>query len=215
MKIKQLMLLLTLPIFAEAQNTNINGVVTYFFNDNLGDKPDIGAKVYVVDSLTNTVFKNNTIDSFIYVKTYRRIYQTYLRIFSDYTGIAKGYEGKKKHKEEYQTYKTKTDDAKKNVDEYFNKLLVYGIDTDEKFEALDKRAAQSIVSLNENNSLVRTVDGNGNYSISVKPGTYFILIISKGRTGMSISEVMGQIYSKKVLVREGETKNVSNNFTLY
>jgi len=214
MKQKCLLLFLLLPLFGVSQTSNLSGVVTYFFNKNFGNKPDLGAKVYVIDSSTNFVFNPKTVDSFVYAKTYRGLYSTYMRIFSNYDEIAKKYEGKKKNKAEYDQYKAKADEAKKDADNYYSIILNYGVETDAKFESLDKRTAESIVQVNENNSLLKTVDGNGNYAFNIKPGTYYVFIVSKNRNSLSISEVMGKIYCKKVIIKENTTTDVSNNFDL-
>ena len=50
---KLLLCLLLAPFFSLAQqkpSATIKGVVTYFFNTSQGDKPDIGAKVFIVDT---------------------------------------------------------------------------------------------------------------------------------------------------------------------
>lgn len=44
---KFLFILLLLSTFSFSQNVELKGVVTYFFNQNLGYKPDVGAKMYI------------------------------------------------------------------------------------------------------------------------------------------------------------------------
>lgn len=51
MKITVLLAALLITSTAFAQKGKIHGVVTYFFNDFQGDKPDLGAHVFAVDSV--------------------------------------------------------------------------------------------------------------------------------------------------------------------
>lgn len=50
MKIILLLAFASLSVTCFAQKAKIHGVITYFFNDFQGDKPDLGAHVYAVDS---------------------------------------------------------------------------------------------------------------------------------------------------------------------
>jgi hypothetical protein len=214
MKLIYILLFALFPIISNSQTANISGVVTYFFNSNIGDKPDVGAKVFIIDSLTNPEFQYSVIDSFIHANAYRKLYFDYLEMYNNYNNMAKTYEGKTKYKAQYDDYKAKSDDAKKNADNYFAKMLDYKIETAEKFTVLDKRATTAIIKIDEDKTLQKTVDGIGNYSVNVKPGTYYILIVSKSRTGKSITEVSGQIFLKKTIFKENESKTVSKNFIL-
>jgi hypothetical protein len=52
------------------QNGKISGVITYFFNDNLGYKPDVGAEVLVISSAKISNFNYSIIDSFLNPEMY-------------------------------------------------------------------------------------------------------------------------------------------------
>jgi len=201
-----------ISVCAFSQTTSISGVVTYFFNDYQGNKPDLGAKVYIIDSLTNPAFDFSVVDTFIKARTYRSIYMTYLEIFSGWDALQKQCEGKKEYQSKYEKAKAEVEKSKKDVDHYYAEIVKYGVETDEKFTALDKRVFSLLMKINEDNSILRTVDGGGNYSVNVKPGTYYIYIVSKNRTNLSMCEISGKIYCKRVIIKENQTKDISYNF---
>jgi hypothetical protein len=71
------------------------------------------------------------------------------------------------------------------------------------------------VAIHKDNVISRTISANGDYSIKVEPGTYYIFINSKNRKGLTISESMGQIYCKKIVIEENEIRDISHNFEVY
>lgn len=58
---------------AFSQNATLKGVIMYFFNDNFGDKPDIGSEVYLIRG-----------DSKPYNKLQECISKDYLKIVDEY-----------------------------------------------------------------------------------------------------------------------------------
>ena len=58
---KKLGLVLGLALVSLVMNaqSEISGTVTYYFNDNYGDKPDVGAKVFLVDSISFNNIEGN------------------------------------------------------------------------------------------------------------------------------------------------------------
>ena len=61
----------------QKQEGKITGVVTYFFNDNYGDKPDVGAKILIINSSEVPNFHLSTVDSFRDASTYKALYNSY------------------------------------------------------------------------------------------------------------------------------------------
>lgn len=159
---RYLLLILTITtINSFAQKGKIKGVVTYYFNQYQGDKSDIGAAVYIVDSAKC------------------RSFDTEIPFQYELASIKN----------------PKGDDA--------------------AFKSIDGMNAlnnQQIINSEYVNTT--TVDGSGNYSIDLPKGTYYILIQSKGRPGLSTSEVLGCIYYIKVRLNADQTKEVSHNFPL-
>jgi hypothetical protein len=205
-----------IPTIGFSQNAFINGVVTYYFNEYQGNKPDLGANVYVINKLENTDFQYKLIDSFITAKTYKIIYDNRLTAYSNYNEMLNQIKGKKKLKDTYEEYQKYAAKAKQDVDDAYSKLRELGIETSAKFDTLDSRAASALIQAQHiGNPLKTVVDGIGNYSFKLKPGDFYILIVSNGRRGQNITEVMGKIYVSQVNLKENETKNVSYNFDLY
>jgi hypothetical protein len=211
---KILLLLMILPLLSQAQS-KVSGVVTYFFNKYQGDKADIGSKVYLITNNEISKHDINAIDSFQIGKTYRKLYSDYILMKAEYLPLVKQYEGKKRYKEKYDEYKAHYDDLDKSVIKYYNECLKYGVETDEKFKILDERVFRTLYMLTESAVSKTTVDGVGNYSILAAPGVYYILIVSKNRTGTSISDVMGKFYLKRFEIKTNENVDMSCRFDLY
>lgn len=163
----------------------ISGVITYYFNKNYGDKPDVGAKIYIADSLKVTDFNIEVVDSFHYASFYKSRYSTYKAL------------GKV------------PDDIAKQVEKY-------SLDDKLAYDSLDKRAAISLFKIEYAKDVVKTVvDGNGNYSVKLKPSTYYVYVTSNNRTGLSITEGSGKVKCEKVIVKNGVDANMSCNFSIY
>lgn len=142
-----------------AQKGKIKGVITYFFNDYQGSKPDLGAEVYVVDSS-----KCSKYDSEI-------SFQFELASIKD--------------------------------------------DKSDEFKALDTKNALNNKEITGNEDANKaTVDAAGNYAFDLPPATYYVLVKSKGRTGLSVTEIMGKVYIIKIRLKPDQIKDISYNFPL-
>lgn len=168
---------------------SITGVVTYYYNSTYGDKPDIGAEILIIDVNDAKDFKYLTVDSFTYSSTYKALYDSYAK------------EGKPKI----------PDNISKEVKRY-------GVNTNEGFDALDKRAKNELDKIQFKNIIYctkLTVDGNGNFSANVPAGSYYVYIKSNNRKRNSLTEVMGKVSCQKITVRSDETSNVNVKFDIY
>jgi len=202
-----------IPSFS--QNSKIEGVVTYFFNKYQGDKPDIGAKVYLVDSIQNPDFDFNLYKKFLKAKSNRSMFISYSNLYSSYQELAAKYEGKKRYVNEYNDYIKKRDEDKEEAEKYYKEIINDGVETDEKFGTFDNLTFSSYYpAIHKDNIIVKTIGANGDYSIPVNHGTYYVFIVSGNRTGLTRSEILGKIYCSKVVVKENEIKDVSHNFEL-
>lgn len=211
---KYFLILIVLPFVSFAQS-KISGVVTYYFNEYQGDKADIGSKVYILSGTIISKEQIASVDSFQTGKFYRNLYSKYTVMKANYFPLVKQYEGKKRFKEKYEENKLYYNNLDKSATEYYNECIKYGVETDEKFKALDERVFKILRLLPESAIAKTTVDGVGNYSISIVPGVYYILIVSKNRTGSTISDVMGKFYLKQVEVKSNEQVDKSYLFDLY
>ena len=166
-----------LPSVTPNMKGNIKGVVTYYFNQNYGDKPDVGAKIYVrkTDSISK---KNSVINKFQRVKVCRYLLQM----------------------------KTNIEDCKKT-------LANLGVETDADFDKLNSTILSEFLGMDFNKNIKKiTADGNGNYSLSLDPGLYEIIFVSKGRNDLSVAEIEGKISNEFINLKPGDELTVDKRF---
>lgn len=204
-------LLFIISILGYSQTT-VSGVVTYYFNQSQGNKADIGASVILIDSLKVKNFDYKLYENYNYGKFYQNMYFQSQERYDKYLMAFKKTEGKKKYAEDNETFKKGMEDAQKDMDRDMKQVILYQSETPEKFAKLSTDLYMQLLKLNDDLPK-KTVDGNGNYSINVKPGTYYVYIKSKNRTNnLSVLENDGKIYIKKIKLSENENKDVSKNF---
>lgn len=200
--------------YGYSQN-KIKGVVTYYFNEYQGNKPDIGALVSVVDSTKIKNFDFDLWTNYNFGKGYRKIYSDYSKIYNNYEYLYNSTLGKKKKLVDNERYKLAMEDAKKSMEENLVILEKYNSETDDKFKNIDKMLFPTLFQfVNGKEPFIQsTVDGVGNYSISVKPGVYYVYIKSKNRTGLTITDASGITYIQKIKIKDID-KDVSHNFEI-
>lgn len=212
---KQILILLLFPFYSFAQEAELSGVVTYFFNDYQGNKPDIGAKVYIIDSSANPNFDFQSLYNFRYGTFYRNLYFRYLEIAKVHEKTITDYGKKKLYKEIVENSRIKAEEAKSMAQSHYRQMEKYGVETNEKYDSLDKRCSFIIYKIDKNNSQLKTVNGVGSYSLKIQPRVYYILLISENRKSLNMTESTGKIYCEKIRIKENESKDVSFNFELY
>lgn len=212
---KWIFILFFIPFISKAQTANINGVITYYFNEYQGDKPDIGSKVYIAkaDDSKSLLFYNS-VDSFFVIHALTYLQKDKEVQWQKELKMVNKYKGKKKHQEEYEKYQKMADESKRDLDNYTKKLLTYRVES-ATMMGMSIAASMKLTQFKEAAYKTTTVDGVGNYSFKVEPGKYLLIIISNGRTSLSsFLESSGKIFMKKVEVKENDTENISYNFTL-
>lgn len=212
---KKVFILLLFPFYAFSQEAELSGVVTYFFNHSQGNKPDIGAKVYLIDSSLNPTFDFQSFNNFMYGRFYRNIYFSYLENESTYKKIINENKNKKGYKEFNEEGKIKAEKARKMADEQYVQMTYYGVETQEKFDSLDKKCLYTIYKIDQNNPQLKVVNSTGSFSFKLKSGTYYILVISGNRKNINMTESTGKIYCEKIVIKENTNKDFSYNFELY
>ena len=194
--------------------TTVSGVVTYYFNQYQGNKADIGASVILIDSSTVKNFDYKLYENYNYGKFYQNMYFKAQERYEKYSVAFKKTEGKKKYTEDNETFKKGMEDAQKDMDNHMKQIILYESETPEKFAKISTDLYMQLLKLDDNLPK-KTVDGNGNYMINTKPGTYYVFIKSKNRTNsLSVLENDGKIYIKKIKIVENDNKDVSKNFEL-
>lgn len=211
MKKITLLLLFLISCTASAQS-KIDGVITYYFNSNLGDKPDTGAKVILIDSLK---INNNLEELFITYQKASRIQKElsdseFLK--GEFQDQLNKTDGKKRYKDQNERFKNKIADYEKKIVDSKKELSALNVNSQEEYEVLCSNLRELTRDV-ENEFPTKTVDGVGRYAFeNVKNGTYYILIRSKNRNYTSSVEILGQLFLKKVIINENESIDVSNNF---
>lgn len=187
MKIFALVIFLPLTIFGQdAKKCSIKGVITYYFNEYQGDKPDVGAQIWVIDSLQIPAFKIGLSDTFYQGNFYRNI------------------------KSYYETTGKKTPQF---IEEQLN---IWRASSDSEFDTIDKRNFSQLLAIEVNKkTIISTVDGAGNYSIKASPGTYYVYIKSNGRQGNTVTEITGKCYIKRIKIEEGDEASIDHKFDIH
>lgn len=162
----------------------LKGIVTYFFNNNLGSKPDIGADVYI-----NRL--DNGGDDFLYKHEYDTI-----------------------NTQENSEYGRAVDKCMTGGLYTFQYKYFIQNDPKYHSEELDNNASENLSKIKHDykNTVKTTVDGNGNYSVKLETGLYEIVFISKGRKGKSKTEHEGRVHVTWVNIIPNETKTESYDF---
>src|SRR5674476_708608 len=146
-------------------------------------KSDVGSVVYFADSANLKDFNYATLDTFYnYI-----VYKNYIRTWT----------------------------ARPS-----NKLIANIYDEGEKynfdkasFKLLDKRATVNIAKLvDAENSSKANVDGSGNYSVTLRPGIYYVLFKSRNSTRLDKFETSEQFKCNKLNISEGENVKMSYAF---
>lgn len=231
-----LSILISISAFSQHE---ISGTVTYFFNEYQGDKVDIGAKVYLIDSLTFIKTKNSeSLRGYEGMKVKRRLASYYtddltkLNADIDYNKLLKDKRKlekrnkhlKEKYKEKYNTLLTeiKPYEAKIKKKEEQVKYYVNDLKENKVFEDYEWRtycgdafmAFMRLTIINKKNIKTRSVNGIGTYSFkNIESGSYYIIMQSKNRTGLNSFNLGGKILVKKVIIKNQDL-DVSKNFTL-
>jgi len=165
----------------------ITGVVTYYFNDNLGYIPDVGTKVYIVlssDIKNKEIFNDpGALMKFCSILDFRNTWLDYKR-----------------------TGDTPPSDL-------IQKIHEYKIDDTAYFNAVDRNYFGQFLEIENAAKIIRVVDASGNFSAEVDTGEYFVLIISSHRTALSMCEIHGKPYFRWVILKPDEEENISPKFS--
>lgn len=206
MKKQFILIALSLILFSCKQDPGeIRGVVTYFFNDNFGQKPDVGATIYVTNITNDSLLKIPLAIKFLnkYEKDSNDIkkYKTDIKYNTDYIKN----EGWKEwpsieYQKEYKELHTKwLSEAKENLNKAIG-IIQKDLDT-LKITHYDQYPKFIQRIINDKETLKSQVDANGNYSIpQVKPDNYTVLIYTANRGKNIPPKIMNITVDSKQIV---------------
>jgi hypothetical protein len=168
----KLMIFFLFIVLLSSCKSNVKGVVTYFFNDNFGQKPDVGAEIYFLEENENILFDFTV--KWASSKVSPRHRENLSKIADWRLSVAKG-----KLKET---------------------VLIDSIIKLENEEFEDRQAAiKYFISMMKDNSLKCVANGTGEFEIDIPKGKYYVLVVFSHRDGIYISLTPEDFNSDKQL----------------
>src|SRR3989304_1308510 len=160
------------------KNGTLKGIVTYLFNDNFGDKPDVGSKVYAIPTSRNWGKESD------------------LSSISEEESFVKDLKG-------YYSANTLRNIVALDMimgepvsENYVKELQKMGADTEEGFKLIDEKARKNLfkIKFGEILSSHAVVDGDGQFELQLVPGSYFIVVLSNHRNQHTLTEHSHSLY---------------------
>jgi hypothetical protein len=181
---------------SEAKKGDLIGVVTYFFNENYGYKPDVGAEIDIIP-----------VDGYPGLD---------LKILHEFDFASLAMTGVNQN-EILTTDNAITREYKtKALTVEMQQLAKYGIKTHDDWMAYCRRAEQTLQdAVTRGGTFHLTADGNGNFKRSMKRGKYYVVIQSKHRNGNNAFESLGKRFTQTVEIKVDEESDVDAKFEAY
>ncbi|MBO7202792.1 MAG: hypothetical protein J6V30_04565 [Paludibacteraceae bacterium] len=160
---------------AGVKDAKIKGAVVDNFTRDNSVRPDVGAKVWVVQANLIPQFDIALVDTFLLINDFRYIYQQYANTNAQVP------------------------------EDVLVALAMYNADTDTKFDDYCNRTLRAINFIkNHKRAFKATCDSKGVFNLSLKSGEYYILVVSANTQGFSSVEIDGKIYCKKLNILPDE-----------
>jgi hypothetical protein len=175
--------LLLLSANASAQVGEVRGLITCYFKQLREDKPDMGATIMLLDSTKAERYDAKLSDTFYFGSIFQNIRRSYENI-----NMA----------------------VPENI---IKRLTTWGVADSNYYKEIDRRETENLTAFaSDKNTVARTVDASGSYSMTVPAGIYYVQIASKNKKGNTVTETAGCVYTTKVKVTANETLDLSYNF---
>ena len=201
MKKQFILIALSFILFSCKQEPGeIRGVVTYFFNNNYGQKPDVGATIYVTNISNDSLLKIPLAIEFLNKLEADSSAFKYDKYWVEhYTKSIKNEDWKTDPNSGKEVYVNSLNEHKKDMNsaniEIKKDLDTLKITHYDKYPQLIQRV------INDKETLKAQVDANGNYSIpQVKPDNYTVLIYTANRGENVPPKVMSVTVDSKQIV---------------
>lgn len=169
----------------------------------------------LIDSAKVANFDYKLYENFHFGQFYEKMYFGTMKRYEKYSlALEKTRKGKKHDKDrDRETFKRGMEDAEKDMERHKKEMGKWEYDTSEKSSKAGVDLYMQLLKLDEDLPK-KTVDSNGNYSMNIDAGIYYVYIKSKNRTDLIMPETDGKVYIKKVKISENSDKDVSYNFEL-
>jgi len=178
-------LLFFLPSAAKAQERyTLKGVVSYYFNANYGDRPDTGAKAYILTE--EDLVALGTSESQLY-----RYLIAYAKLGADPIDIEVALNSAKSEKAKKAMAQRLGD--KPALLAKFKEVNDSTSDVMAKLDVLPVWQAKRV-----------TADGGGVFTKKLAPGAYYVIVLSAHRKHNTTTELGGQYTLKKVLIKDDD-----------
>lgn len=164
----------------------IGGTINYYLTKENISKADSGARVLIVDSAKVPAFKIAVVDTFHFGNAYREIYQ------------------------QYKLSHTKV------PDDIPEQLAMWKANDKNSFDLLARRVYKNTNMLkNAPEAESAIADFRGQFSIPVKPGTYYVYIVSNNAVGQTMVDLEGKVYCRKVTVKGDQDELFKVSFDVF
>jgi len=145
--------------FSFAQNAELKGVITYFFNDNFGFKPDVGATIYIIEGDEENEAYNSIKD----FQRQKKLTSAYLDVLSSDKKL-KNKEKKQKKEEANKILEEKTNAALSSIfqieiSKSYKELLM--ADGDGNFSAILPEGDYIVIAISKNRNDLNVAEIKG------------------------------------------------------
>ncbi len=193
----------------DTEKGTLKGVITYYFNDNIGDKPDVGSQVYVMrikrnwGKETKSFLSNPEVEDFVNgLWTYTSANTT--------RSITKSSSGRRSLLPGESAF----------ISKMTEELREMGADTEEGFKRIDEKAFKILNDIKIFEKIQpyhAVVDGDGQFELQLPPGSYFVVVLSNHRKGhdTQTERFHNSLYVAFQDIREREVTTITNSFSPY
>ncbi|HXL57277.1 MAG TPA: hypothetical protein VN958_13520, partial [Chitinophagaceae bacterium] len=180
-----LFIILNLILSCNKSDGKLEGVVTYYFNSNYGDKPDVGTNIIICNKKD---LRKGIIDSLrLFMSSKFSVNQ-----INFYEDLIKEYNQYK-----FGDYKTQVETFKKIINQSKDRLNKLNISL-EQFDKIKEQITDFKLQFSIKKTHEVICDGNGRYEASLPSGNYCVLAQSNHRNNFKTGEILGVLEMEEI-----------------